>query len=125
MLSLMVTHLFQRNATPPKCATSGGLSASLESTTPASQPVSESVTVTHPHHPLYRQQVTVVRLRQGASPDLVVRLPDGSHAAIAMHLTDYAGAPTPPSGADPLPLLDLAGLRQVVQLLDQLRAAAG
>lgn len=81
------------------------------------------MTVTHPHHPLYGQQVTVVRLRHGAQPDLVVRLPDGSHAAIAMHLTDYAGAPAAPLRADPLPLLDLAGLRQVVQLLDRLRPA--
>jgi hypothetical protein len=81
------------------------------------------VTVTHPHHPLYGQQVPVVRLRHGAQPDLVVRLPDGSHAAIAMHLTDYAGAPAAPPNADPLPLLDLAGLRQVVQVLDRLQPA--
>jgi len=79
--------------------------------------------VTHPHHPLFGQQVTVVRLRQGARPDLVVRLPDGSHAAIAMHLTDYAGAPAVLSHADQSPLLDLAGLRQVVSLLDRLRSA--
>jgi Family of unknown function (DUF5372) len=81
------------------------------------------VTVTHPHHPLYGQQVTIVRLRHGAQPDLVVRLPDSSHAAIAMHLTDYAGAPAASPSADPLPLLDLAGLRQIVQLLDRLRLA--
>lgn len=66
-----------------------------------------------------------MRLRRGAQPDLVVRLPDGSHAAIAMHLTDYAGAPAACSSVEPLPLLDLAGLRQVVQLLERLRQAQG
>jgi hypothetical protein len=79
--------------------------------------------VTHPHHPLFGQQVAVVRLRQGAQPDLIVRLPDGSHAAIAMHLTDYAGVPAALPSANPLPLLDFAGLRHIVQLLDQRRAA--
>jgi hypothetical protein len=81
------------------------------------------VTVTHPHHPLYGQRVAVVRLRKGAQPDLVVRLPDGSHAALAMHLTDYAGVPAALPSAPPLPLLDLAGLRQIVQLLEHLRRA--
>ena len=61
-----------------------------------------------------------MRLRKGAQPDLVVCLPDGTHAAIAMHLTDYAGAPAAPPNLDPLPLLDLAGLRQIVQLLERL-----
>lgn len=82
------------------------------------------MTVTHPHHPLYGQRLAVVRLRKGAQPDLVVCLPDGHHAAIAMHLTDYAGAPAAPSSLDPLPLLDLDGLRQIVQLLERLRKAA-
>ena len=95
--------------------------ASPQHTTPASQSGSESVTVTHPHHPLYGQQVAIVRLRQGTSPDLVVRLPDGSHAAIAMHLTDYAGASASQMASDSPHLLDLAGLRQVVQLLQALR----
>jgi hypothetical protein len=42
-----------------------------------------------------------------------------------MHLTDYAGAPAACSSVEPLPLLDLAGLRQVVQLLERLRRAQG
>jgi len=95
--------------------------ASPQHTTPASQSISESVAVTHPHHPLYGQQVAIVRLRQGANPDLVVRLPDGTHAAIAMHLTDYAGASTPQPAPVSPHLLDLAGLRQVVQLLQTIR----
>jgi hypothetical protein len=65
--------------------------------------------------------VTVVRLRQGTNPDLVLRLPDGSHAAIAMHLTDYAGASAPQMTPDAPHLLDLDGLRHVVQLLEAIR----
>jgi Family of unknown function (DUF5372) len=81
------------------------------------------VTITHPHHPLYGQRCEVIRIRRGVDPDLILRLPDGSHAAIAMSWTDYGeeqGHPTPPSGPD-LPRLDLQGLRQLVHLLDQLR----
>ncbi|NTV62942.1 MAG: hypothetical protein HGA65_05320 [Oscillochloris sp.] len=79
------------------------------------------MTITHPYHPLYGQQVTVVRQRRGAQPDLIVRLPDGSHTAIAMHLTDYAGAPAAHSSTEAPSLLDLTGLRQVVQLVERLR----
>lgn len=81
------------------------------------------VTIIHPSHPLDGQRGEVVRLRRGADPDVILRLPDGSHAAIALSWTDY-DTPTPPqkpSGA--LALLDLSGLRQVVQLLERLRQA--
>jgi hypothetical protein len=83
----------------------------------------EYVTITHPHHPLHGQRCEVVRIRRGVDPDLVIRLADGSHAAIAMSSTDYGettGHPVAPSGPD-LPLLDLQGLRQIVLLVDQLR----
>jgi hypothetical protein len=80
------------------------------------------VTVTHPHHPLCGQQVAVVRLRRGANPDLIVRLPDGNHAAIAMSLTDYGGAAAAPAASSAAPaLLDLEGLRQAAGLIAQLR----
>jgi hypothetical protein len=79
------------------------------------------VTITHPHHPLYGQQVEIVRIRRGTDPDFIIRLPDGLHAAIAMSLTDYAA----PSDHDPPPapmhLLDFNGLCQVVQLIDHIR----
>jgi hypothetical protein len=92
-------------------------------TTSISQPSLESVTITHPHHPLHGQRCEIVRIRRGVDPDLILRLADGSHAAIAMSWTDYGepqGLPAAPSRPD-LPQLDLQGLRQIVHLLDQLR----
>ena len=86
-----------------------------------SQPPLGFVTITHPHHPLCGQQVTVLRLRRGANPDLVVRLPDGNHAAIAMSLTDYGGASAPPANSAAPALLDLEGLRLAAALIAQLR----
>jgi hypothetical protein len=79
------------------------------------------VTITHPHHPLRGQQLPVVCVRHGASPDVIVRLPDGSHAAVTLSATDYAVeslASHPPAGAH---LLDLQGLRQLAQRIDELR----
>ena len=81
------------------------------------------MTITHPHHPLWGQRGEVVFVRRGVDPDLILRLADGTHAAIAMSWTD-AGAgqalSAPHRGAD-VPLLDLQGLRQILPLLDQLR----
>ncbi|MBV8611131.1 MAG: hypothetical protein JO034_27180 [Singulisphaera sp.] len=96
-------------------------------TTLSSLPPSGFVTITHPHHPLRGQRVEVVRLRRGRDPDLIVRLPEGRHAAIALSSTDYAppleGLP-PPSAEH---LLDLGGLRRVLQLLERIaqRAPSG
>ena len=80
------------------------------------------MTITHPHHPLRGQPLPIVCIRHGQNPDVVVRLPDGSHAAVALSATDYAGdspASLPP--ADTRPLLDLRGLRQMAQVIDDLR----
>ena len=80
------------------------------------------MTITHPHHPLRGQQLPVVCVRHGESPDVIVRLPDGSHAAVALSATDYAAdssASLPAVGA--AHLLDLHGLRQLAQLVDGLR----
>jgi hypothetical protein len=74
------------------------------------------VTITHPHHPLYGQQLPVVCIRHGANPDVIVRLPDSSHAAVALRDTDGAAAVAPPAGSV-AHLLDLQGLRQLAQLL--------
>jgi Family of unknown function (DUF5372) len=79
------------------------------------------VTITHPHHPLCGQQVEVIRIRRGTDPDLIVRLPTGIHAAIAMSWTNYATSSDSEPPPVPTHLLDIDGLRQIVQLLDQIR----
>src|SRR5947209_12618619 len=91
-----------------------------QQTTPSSLPPSGFVTITHPHHPLRGQRVEIIRLRRGKDPDLIVRLPDGCHAAIALSSTDSATPPDLPPPSRPEHLLDLDGLRQVIQLLDRL-----
>ena len=55
--------------------------------------------------------------------DLILRLADGTHAAIAMIWTDSGegqALSATQSGLD-LPRLDLQGLRQILQFFDQLR----
>jgi Family of unknown function (DUF5372) len=103
---------------------SHGLSwwGSSQHTTPLSQSSSGSVTITHPHHPLRGQQVTLIRIRQGVDPDLIVQLADGTHTALAMSSTDYAGAPVATPPGDATPLLALEGLRQVVRLIERCRS---
>lgn len=78
--------------------------------------------ITHPHHPLRGQQLPVICVRHGASPDVIVRLPDGSHAAVALSATDAAvdSVLSSPSVAAPH-LLDLQGLRQMAQRIDEFR----
>jgi len=77
------------------------------------------VTVTHPHHPLYSQRLQLIRVRRGPDPDLIIRMPDGYHGAIAASLTDYAGAsPADPDSAEP-PLLAVEGLWQIAQWVSQ------
>ena len=80
------------------------------------------MTITHPHHPFRGQRLPVVYLRGGANPTVIVRLPDGSHAAIALDATDYAADPSIPlSPVSVAPLLDLDGLRRLAQFLAHLR----
>ena len=86
------------------------------------------MTITHPHHPISGKTVTFVRIRRGADPDLIVRRPDGTHAAIAMSWTDYGAAPMSPprvgaSRREEAHLLDLNGLQQAAQLVERLRQA--
>jgi len=95
------------------------ISKSSQYITSSDKPSVEWVTVTHPHHPLYRQCVQLLRVRRGPDPDLIIRMPDGYHGAIAASLTDYAG----PSAADPstteLPLLSIEGLWQIAHFIEQ------
>jgi len=81
------------------------------------------VTVTHPHHPLLGQRVEIVRIRRGNDPDLIVALPDGRHTAIALSSTDYDSTPEIPPTVTAEHVLDLDGLRRVIQLLDRLAQA--
>lgn len=81
------------------------------------------MTITHPHHPLCGQQVEVIRIRRGADPDLIVKLPNGLHAAIAMSWTSYAAPATLETPPPVTPLLDFNGLRQVAQIIEQIRHA--
>ena len=80
------------------------------------------MTITHPHHPLCGQLLPVVNVRHGQNPDVIVCLPDGSHAAVALRDTEAAGA-----SASNLPevrathLFDLGGLRLLAQFIADLR----
>ena len=81
--------------------------------------------MTHPHHPLYGQHVQLIRVRRGRDPDLIIRLPDGYHGAIAASLTDYAGATlVDPDAVEP-PLLLLEGLWQMAQWIAQQQRLPG
>jgi hypothetical protein len=79
------------------------------------------VTITHPHHPLRGRQVEIIRIRRGADPDIVVGLPDGSHAAIAMSWTDFGAAPQAKTTDVAPHLLDLEGLRHALRVIDRIR----
>jgi hypothetical protein len=97
--------------------------ASSQQTTSVSKPSGEWVTVTHPHHPLYGQCVQIIRVRRGRDPDLIIRLPDGYHGAIAASSTDYAPLSEAQACGEPPPLLSLAGLWQIAQFIEQKRLA--
>ena len=62
-------------------------------------------------------------VRHGEHPDVIVRLPDGNHAAVALSATDYAvgDVSTSPSPNHASHLLDLNGLRHMAQLIEGLR----
>jgi hypothetical protein len=79
------------------------------------------VTIIHPHHPLRGQQCEVIRVRRGTQPDVILRLPDGSRAAIALSWTDYRTAAPPGQSNAEYPLLDLNGLRHAAQLIAHMR----
>ena len=79
------------------------------------------MTITHPHHPLRGHRVQIVRIRRGADPDLIVRLPSGLHAAVAMSWTDYASLPALDAPSTTTHLLDIDGLRRAADLIVRLR----
>jgi hypothetical protein len=80
------------------------------------------VTVCHPHHPLRGQQLPVVNIRHGEHPDVIVRLPDGNHAAVALEATNLAEEQSVTCSATHVShVLDIEGLRRMVQLVDAIR----
>jgi len=79
------------------------------------------VTIAHPHHPLHGQQVEIVFVRRGSDPDLIVRLPDGQHVAIAQSWTQDGPLPVPGPPEAPPRLLAVDGLRQAARLVASLR----
>ena len=70
-------------------------------------------------------RVEIVRIRRGNDPDLIVVAPDGRHTAIALSCTDYDSSPEIPPTVTAEHLLDLDGLRRVIQLLDRLAQPGG
>jgi Family of unknown function (DUF5372) len=83
------------------------------------------VTIIHPHHPLRGQRCEVLRLRRGANPDIILRLPDGSRAAIALSWTDDGNVAAHERPDAEFQLLDLNGLRQAAQLIEHMRQEGG
>ena len=57
-------------------------------------------------------------IRGGGDPDFIIRLADGLYAAISASWTDYGGAEAEGSG-ESLPLLELAGLRQMATVVQR------
>src|SRR5216684_6535192 len=92
---------------------------SSQYTTSFDKPSLEWVTVTHPHHPLHGQRVQLIRVRRAPDPDLIIRMSDGYHGAIAASLTDYAGPSEPDPGAAEPPLLAIEGLWRIAQWVSQ------
>jgi len=69
--------------------------------------------------------VQVVRVRRGPDPDLIIRMPDGYHGAIAASLTDYLGRSEADPGLTEPPLLSVEGLWQIAQFIKQQRPLPG
>jgi hypothetical protein len=63
----------------------------------------------------------VIRIRRGIDPDLIIRLPNDHHAAIAMSYTDYAAPGYSISISITDHLLDFLGLCQAAQLIEHIR----
>ncbi len=79
------------------------------------------VTITHPCHLFYDQQVQILSLYQSDELEIIVQFPDDSRARIPASWTDYPTSQQRHPPADRAHLLDLNGLRQVVQLIDHIR----
>lgn len=67
----------------------------------------------------------IIRIRRGVDPDLIIRMPDGYHGAIAASWTDYAGVCEVASNLSAPPLLSIEGLWQMAQVIEQQRSLPG
>ena len=81
----------------------------------------EWVTIIHPCHPLYSQRLKVVGLYRSDELWIIVQLPDSPHARIPAAWTDYGAPLEGDLPTAPRHLLDLDGLRQVIQVIDHIR----
>ena len=82
------------------------------------------MTITYPDHPLRGQRVEVVRRGSGIDPDLIVKRADGRHFLIALSSTDIAPPNENDSPRGAKHLLELEGLRRVVEFLDRMGQAS-
>jgi len=94
-----------------------------QQTTPVSHEARQFVTITHPFHPWYGQQVKIIYVRRGVDPDMLVQRPDGRHVFVAMSWTDYASSSEAVVPTSSPPLLDVGGLRQVARLIERMSTA--
>ena len=60
-------------------------------------------------------------MRRGVNPTLIIRAPDGRHMAVALDSTDYIVADQVAQPMGPPHLLDIEGLWDAVQLIEQIR----
>jgi hypothetical protein len=110
----------------------------------------EKVRITHPNHPLQGQQLTVLKtFNYKTEPSLVLLLPDGSHLTVPLSWTNQAQPsadnssflfvrtkkstnqidptqlPQLSPGCQPVPLLSLEGLYQILLLIEQWQRHSG
>ena len=67
------------------------------------------------------QRVQIIRVRRGADPDLIIRMPDGYHGAITASWTDFAGPQDIDPSSDAPPLLAIEGLWHIAAIVEQCR----
>ena len=90
--------------------------ASLIGTTTISE-----VTVMHPFHPLHGQKLEVVKVLRGKDSKIVVRLPDGKHSRMLREWTDYDASKVDRTLTNHPCLLDVKGLREIVQIINNIK----
>jgi hypothetical protein len=80
-----------------------------------------AVTITHPFHPLHGQKLEVIKVLRGENSKIVVRLPNGKHSRMLREWTDYDASKVNQTSADHPCLLDIKGLREVVQIINNIK----